>query len=242
MAARRPGPPGEIMASFAALDRRMGKDVDQLHNFLWHPEWKGDGEKLMAKLVKDGRELDAFLRVGGKLRRHVDALLRAAREDKERRGPALFELLNNTYHLTAATERGRRKDYKRAGEHALSVVESDSIGTCSILDSFILVEEWEAGKIDFRAYSKRLADVLQTKGSGTAGQFRRIMLAAWAFGKEWDAAAPKAQQAIAARAAVANAAWYTLATRTIRQDATGWPPAVPFKDYAAIVQAIVDRL
>jgi len=230
------------MASFASLDKRMGKDVNQIHDWLWNPGWKGDAERLLADLAREARELDAYLGVHGKLRRHVEALIKAAQGDRERYGGTLYELLYNLYNLTAATERWRRKDYKAAGEHVAQVVESDSIGTCASLDSFPLVEEWESGKIDFETYASRLADLLQGKGIATAGQYKRVMLAARTFGKEWDGSAPKAQQALAARAAIEGAAWCTVATRTIREAATGRPLTVPLKDYAGIIQGIVGRL
>lgn len=228
--------------AFASLDKRMRRDVDLIHDFLWHEPGKVDGEKLLRDLKQEARELDAFVGAGGKLRRHADALIAATREDKERHGGALYELLYDAYNLTAATEHVRKKDWKGAAEHVAWVVESDSIGTCVALDSFSLVQEWEGGKIDFDAYVGRVADLLQARGTADAGQYKRMLLVARTFGKEWNGEAPREVQALAARAAIEAAAWATVATRAIRSQALGRPPSVPLADYAAIVQKILRRL
>ena len=228
--------------AFASLDKRMMRDVNQIHDFLWDPSWAGDGKKLLADLEREGRELDAFLGAGGKLARHAKALVAMTRTDKERGGAALYELLFDTYNLTAATEHIRKKDHKGAAEHAAWVVESDSIGTCVALDWFPLVEEWEAGKIDFETYLGRLADLLEGKGVPQAGQYKRLLLATRTFGRSWDESASPGLQSLAARDAVASAAWCALASKTIRAKATGGKPAVPAEDFAAILQKITARL
>jgi hypothetical protein len=220
----------------------MMRDVNRFHDFLWHPDAKVDGEKLLADLQREARELDAFLVAGGKIRRHAAAFAEATRKDKDRHGPDLFELLHDTYNLTAATEHVRKKDYKRAAEHVARIVESDSIGTCAALDSFNLVNEWEGGTISFETYAGRLADLLEGKGVVEAGQYKRMMVAARTFGNEWDAGVPREQQLLAARAAVEAAAWCTVATRAIRGAATGRPSPVPAKDYSAVIRRIVARL
>lgn len=230
------------MATFASLDKRMGRDVNQIHDFLWHPAWKGDGKRLLANLAKESAELDAFLRAGGNLRRHGERLARKAAAEKDRFGAALYELLYDAYHLTAATERLRTGDPKGAAEHAARVVESDSIGTCVALNSFPLVEEWEGGKIDFESYASRLADLLQAKGVSRAGQYKRMLLVARTFGKEWDASAPAGQQKLSARAAIEAAAWCAVAARAIRVEAVDGTPIVPVSDFAAIIEKIVARL
>jgi len=230
------------MASFAALDKRMMRDVNRIHDYLWHPGGKIDGEKLLADLEAEARELDLFLRAGGKLRRHAAAIVRATRRDKDRHGAALYELLYDVYNLTAASEHVRKGDYKGAAEHASWVVESDSIGMCVAFDSFPLVGEWEGGKIDFETYAGRLADLIQGKGIPQAGQYKRAMLVARTFGKDWDGKASREQQALAARTALEAAAWCTVAGMAIRVAATGRVPSVPAADYAAIVRQIVSRL
>ena len=104
------------MASFAALDKRMMRDVNRIHDLLWHPGEKIDGEKLLADLEEEARELDLFLRAGGKLRRHARAIVRETRKDKESHGSALYELLYDVYNLSAATEHLRKGDYKGAAD------------------------------------------------------------------------------------------------------------------------------
>ena len=230
------------MASFAALDKRMMRDVNRIHDFLWHPGEKIDGEKLLADLEEEARELDLFLRAGGKLRRHAKAIARSTRKDKESHGSALYELLYDVYNLSAATEHLRKGDYKGAAEHVSWVVESDSIGMCVAFDSFPLVTEWESGKINFEAYASRLADLIDGKGIPQAGQYKRAMLVVRTFGKDWDGKAPRAQQALAARTALEAGAWCTVAGRAIREAATDRPPAVPASDYSAIIGRIVSRL
>jgi len=230
------------MATFAALDKRMMRDVDRLHNYLWHAEEKIDGPKLLADLASEARDLDALLKGGGTLRRHASAIVHDTAKDKGRYGPALFELLTDSYNLAAAAAHVRKRDYKGAAEHVVRVVESNSIGTCAEIDAFSLVEAWEGGKIDFEEYAGRLADALQAKGVTGAGQYKRMLLVARTFGKEWDARAPKEQQAFAARAAVEAGAWCAIATRSIRETATGKSPRVPVRDFAAVVQKIVAGL
>jgi len=230
------------MASFATLDKRMMRDVNRIHDYLWHSDQKIDGEKLLANLEAEARELDLFLRVGGKLRRHAGAIARATRKDKDRHGRTLYELLYDAYNLTAATEHVRKGDHKGGAEHASWVVESDSIGMCVAFDSFPLVGEWEGGKIDFETYAGRLADLIQGKGIPQAGQYKRAMLVARTFGKEWDGKAPREQQALAARTALEAAAWCTVAGRAIREAATGRPSSIPASDYSAIIRQIVSRL
>lgn len=230
------------MGSFATVDKRMMRDVDRFHDFLWVPGKKMDGETLLANLEREARELDAFLRAGGKLRRHATTMVAATREDKDRHGATLYELLHDVYHLTAATEHVRTRDYKGAAEHVAWVVESDSIGICSAIGSFPLVHEWEGGNIDFETYAGRLADLLQGKGVARAGQYKRAMLVARTFGKDWDGAASREQQLLAARAAIEAAAWCTVATRTIRETATGKRSGIPTADYSEIVRRIVSRL
>ena len=230
------------MVAFASLDKRMMRDVNRIHDFLWHDAGMVDGARLLEDLRRESQDLDAFLGAGGKLRRHAWTLIAATREDKERHGGTLYELLYNTYNLTAATEHVRKKDPKGAAEHVAWVVESDSIGTCVALDRFSLVQEWEGGKIDFEAYASQLADLLQGKGVADAGQYKRLLLAARTFGKEWNAKAPPQVQGFAARAAIAAAAWATVATRSVRSTATGRAPGVPLADYSAVIQKIVSRL
>ena len=229
------------MPSFRALDKRLYRDVGLLHDFLWGA-WKGDAEKLGANLAREARELDAFLGVRGKLRRHAEALEKALDKDKEGHGPALYELLYDAYNLTAATDHVRKKDYKGAAEHAAWAVESMSIGICAAAGRFDIVEKWERrAEASFELYASALADMLQSKGVARAGEYKRMLLTARNVGRAWDASAPPEQQALAARAAIANAAWCGVTTGLLR-GAIDAPRKFSEKDYAAVVARIVARL
>src|SRR5436309_14687087 len=117
------------MVTFAALDQRLSKDSDSLHDFLWQGKKAGES-KLRADIQKDLRDLDAYLSAAGKLRKAAAVLDRTWGEPGA--GESLFELINHTYNLTAATDHlGRRRDPKGAGEHVADAVESVSIGVCS---------------------------------------------------------------------------------------------------------------
>ena len=226
------------MAGFKGLDERLAKDEDALHNFLWHGSKANQG-KLRAAIQRDIRDLDAFLRLGGKLRRAAASLDNAWGDPGA--GESLFELLGHTYNLTAATERLGKKDYKGAGEHVATAVESVSIGVCANAGCFELVEEWEAGKIDFETYAGKLADHLQGKGISKAGEFKRHIIAARNFGRTFDEAATKAEQALGAKAAIANGLWVTLASVSIRK-AIGSPPRFSYQDYAAVLRKLAERV
>src|SRR5438093_2477073 len=62
-----------MAVGFAALDKRIIRDTETLHDFLWHGE-KKDETSMSAKLRKDGRDADAFLHLGGRLRKIADSL------------------------------------------------------------------------------------------------------------------------------------------------------------------------
>lgn len=227
------------MRAFTSLDKRLSRDSDALHDFLWQGKKAGE-VKLRANLQKDLRDLDAFVGAGGKLRRAATALDRAWGNPGA--GESLFELVNHTYNLTAATEHLlRRRDPKGAGEHVADAVESVSIGVCSNLGRFELVEEWESGKTDFETYAGKLADQLQAKGVSRAGEFKRHLVAARNFGKSFDSTAPTAEQTLGARAAIANGLWVTLASVSIRT-ALGSSPGFSYEDFASVLAKISDRL
>src|SRR3989304_5368313 len=86
------------MATFAALDKRMMRDVNRIHDYLWDSAVKIDGAKLLADLTREARELDALLKAGGTLRRHAESLARDTAKDKDRHGGALYALLYDTYN------------------------------------------------------------------------------------------------------------------------------------------------
>lgn len=227
------------MTGFLALERRMGRDMEELHDYLWSPTWKGDPEALRRRLLRDARELDTFLRAGGRLRRNAEAL--ATPWSKDRMDDSLFELLDHAFNLTAATQRVQSKDFDGAVRHATSVAQSASIGLCASAGRFEIVQEWQSGKTDFDTYTQRVADFLQEKGVPQAGQFRRLLNAVYAFAKAEEPGAWKPVRAQAARTAVEATAWCVLAEVSIRT-ALGVPPKFPADDFGDVVARIVARL
>src|SRR2546427_9570890 len=227
------------MPGFGSLDKRLSKDGEALHDFLWHDK-KGGEAKLRANVRKDLSGLDTFLGAGGKLRRSASALDRTWGEQGA--GESLFELLNHVYNLTAATDHlGRRRDPKGAGEHVADAVESVSIGVCSNAGCFELVQEWEGGKTDFETYAGKLADHLQRKGVARAGDFKRHLVAARNFGRTFDATAPASEQRLGARAAISNGLWATLVSVSIRKR-MGSPPRFSYEDFASVLERIARRI
>lgn len=226
------------MPAFASIEKRMSRDTDRLHDALWH-DGKGNRTKLIADLLRDARDLDAFLRAGGKLRRNVEAL--AKRWGEPGAGESLFELLRHTYGLTAAAEALRERDFRRAGLHVADEVSSVTIGVCAGAGCFHLVQEWEGGKADFEAYMGKLADFLQSRGIDRAGEWKRIVVAARHFGTSFDGKAPETLQAVGTRAAIMNGLWATLASVDIRT-ALGVPPEFPAKDFAKVMDRVASRV
>ncbi len=227
------------MAGFQALDKRLSKDEQTLHDVLWRGS-KADPATLRANIQRDLRGLDAFLGAGGKLRRMAAALDKAWGDPGV--GESLFELLGHTYNLTAATDHlGRRKDPKGAGEHVAEAVESVTIGVCSNAGCFEFVQEWEAGRTDFDTYAGKLADRLESKGIARAGEFKRHLVAARSFGKAFDTTAKKAQMVLGARAAIANGLWVTLTGVSIRKS-LGSAPQFSYADFSAVLERIATRV
>src|SRR2546426_8671069 len=56
-----------MAVGFVALDRRINRDTEALHDFLWHGE-KKDEKSLIRSLRNDARAADVFLQLGGRLR------------------------------------------------------------------------------------------------------------------------------------------------------------------------------
>src|SRR5437870_12030399 len=104
---------GEYMAvGFAALDKRIIRDTEALHDFLWHAE-KKDETSLSAKLRKDGRDADAFLHLAGRLRKNAESLAQGLTSSGK--GESLFELPAQSWSLAASTApRARANDRCRA--------------------------------------------------------------------------------------------------------------------------------
>ena len=229
------------MPSFAALDKRLRSDEEALHDFLWH-DWKGDPSELLGNVVRDARALDAFLGAGGKLRRPAEALARAVEaKGKEGWGESLYELLSHAYQLTAATVHLAKGDADGASDHLENVMGSVTIGVCSNAGCFQYVTEWESKKIDFETYMGKLADFLQTKGVPRAGEWKRLVGAAYNFKRTLDTREPKAEQMLLARAAVLAACWASLASISIRKG-LGSPPRFPAADFSAVVVTIAARV
>jgi len=73
-----------------------------------------------------------------------------------------------------------------------------------------------------------------------AGDFKRHLVAARNFGKAFDGKASKAEQALGARAAIANGVWVTLSSTSIRR-AIGSPPRFSYDDFADVLTKIAGR-
>src|SRR5438132_11105024 len=164
--------PGRFMAvSFSALDKRIERDTRVLHDFLWQGA-KERGSALASALLKDARDADAFLRLGGLLRKSAEPLAKGL--EKSGNGESLFELLDHTWGLGSATVLASKKDYRRAAGRAKEVVGSASIGVCANAGCFEFVEEGEGGKVEFDPHAGKLAASLEPKGVFAAPQFKRM--------------------------------------------------------------------
>jgi len=225
-----------MAVGFAVLDKRVNKDTEALHDHLWHAQPKADPTRLLSSLRRDAEDADRLLRLGGKLRKNAEGLI--DRSGTPGAGESLFELMEHTWGLAAATVLARRAEYQRAAERCKNVIASASIGVCANAGCFEYVEEWEAGKVDFEAYTGKLADFLEAKGISGVGQFKRVLNAVWDFSTTWDAGAPRKQQVMAARAAIANAGWCLLASVAIRAS-LGSPPRFSPKDFEDMIARIV---
>src|SRR3990170_218304 len=64
--------------AFGSLDKRMYRDVRELHDHLWNPRWKGDAQALRVRLAAEAKALDAFLGAGGRLARPAAKLAKAS--------------------------------------------------------------------------------------------------------------------------------------------------------------------
>lgn len=231
------------MTDFAALEKRMTRDVKALHGYLWVPDWRGDPDQLRSNLLEEAEELDAHLEAEGVLLRNVQDLTEEWGEEAWKQGPAsaLFELLHHTFGLAAATAMQARREYQGAAVHAADVAESVSIGLCSAAGCFPLVEEWEGGAIDAETYCRGLAKALREKGIERAGDFQRLWTAAVDLGRKWDWETTRERRALAARAAIANAAWCAVAGVEIR-DRLGAAPKTPYRELPGLLLRVAARL
>jgi hypothetical protein len=226
-----------MAVGFDSLDKRINRDTRALHDFLWQGD-KKDEKSLTRNLHRDARDADAFLRLDGRLRRTAESLLKNLPSPGN--GESLFELLDHSWGLGAATVLQSKGNHRAAAERTKGVVSSASIGVCANAGCFEFVEEWEAGKIDFETYTSKLADFLEPKGYMDSGQFKRLLNAVYEFGMNWNTVASKSEQALAARTSIQSAAWCLLTSVAIRE-LLGAPPEFPARDFAAIVERIADR-
>src|SRR5216117_3080344 len=143
--------PGRIMAaSFSALDKRIDRDTRALHDFLWQGA-KERGPALTSTLRKDAHDADAFLRLGGLLRKSAEPLAKGL--EKPGNGESLFELLDHVWGLGSATVLASKRDFRGAAGRAKEVVGSASIGVCANTGCFEFVEEWEGDRVEFDPYA-----------------------------------------------------------------------------------------
>ena len=227
-----------MAAGFSALDKRINRDTEALHDFLWHGEQKQE-KTLIRSLRNDARAADSFLHLGGRLRANADALARDLKSSGN--GESLFELLSHSWGLGAATVLYSKRSYRGAAERSKGVVSSASIGVCANAGCFEFVEEWEAGKTDFETYTGKLAGFLEPKGYMDSGQFKRVMNAVYEFATNWNAVASKSEQALAGRTAIEGAGWCLLTSVAIRE-LLGAPPRFSARDFAGIVERIIGRM
>ena len=228
----------EIMAvGFVTLDKRISHDTRALHDFLWQGD-KKDEKSLTRSLHRNARDADAFLRLGGRLRKNAESLLKNLPSSGN--GESLFELLDHSWGLGAATVFHSKGNYRGAAERAKEVISSASIGVCANAGCFEFVQEWESGKVDFETYTSKLADFLEPKGYLDSGQFKRLLNAVYEFGMNWNTVASKSEQALAARTSIEGAGWCLLTSVGICE-LLGAPPKFSTRDFAEIVERIVGR-
>jgi len=227
-----------MAVGFVALDRRINRDTEALHDFLWHGE-KKDEKSLIRSLRNDARAADVFLQIGCRGLMNVDEL--AEDLQSSGKGESLFELLSHSWGLGAATVLYSKRNYRGAADRSKSVISSASIGVCANAGCFEFVEEWEAGKTDFETYTGKLADFLEPKGFMDSGQFKRVMNAVYEFAMNWNAVASKSEQTLAARTSIEGAGWCLLTSVSIRE-LLGAPPWFSARDFAGIVERIIGRM
>lgn len=226
-----------MAVGFAVLDKRIGRDTNALHDFLWQGV-KEDEKGLVTNLVKDATHADVFLKAGGRLRKSATALAKGLSTPGN--GESLFELLGHSWGLAAATVLRSKGEHRSAAGRAKDIVSSASIGVCANAGCFEFVQEWEGGKIDFDTYANRLSGFLEAKGVIDATQFRRMLTVVFDLGANWNGVANKSEQQMASRAAIDGAAWCLLTSVSIRE-LLGAPPRFAPGDFAEIVTRIVDR-
>jgi hypothetical protein len=224
-----------MAVSFPALDRRMIQDLGVLHDFLWQGR-KEDASSFASKLLKDARDADSLLHLGGRLVRNAKALGLGLQDPGK--GESLFELLEHVWALGAANQLAAKKDYRAAAIRAKDAVSSATIGVCANAGCFEFVEEWESGKIDFETFTKKVAEFLEPKGVLYASQFKRVLDAVHDIGTNWNAVAGKGEQALAARTAIEGCAWCLLTSVSIRE-LLGAPPKFSSDDFRTIVERVV---
>jgi hypothetical protein len=227
-----------MAVGFSSLDKRTNRDTEALHDFLWHGEKEGESA-LVSNLLKDARDADSFLKLGGRLRKNAERLAKDLRPSGN--GESLFELLEHSWALAAATILAAKGEHRAAAQRAKAAVSSASIGVCANAGCFEFVQEWEGGKIDFETYTGKLAAFLEPKGYMDAGQFKRALNLVYDFGVNWNSVASKSEQALAARASIGGAGWCLLTSVSIRE-LFGAAPKFPTRDFEGIIERIVNRV
>lgn len=227
------------MDDFSRLEAQMGQDVHELHNYLWTPGWKGDEERLQKSLREEAGKLDAFLEAEGTLEANAKALTKDW--GRGRSGEMLFELLNHTYKLTAATELLRQGEFAKAAAQANDAAESVSIGVCANAGCFPLVEQWEGGEISFGTYAAELSKALGEKGLSPSEGLRRQLTAVHGLGKDWDASASLKLQEMGARSAIEGALWVAVAGVQL-QEALDAAPETPYGAMPGLYVRIARRM
>src|SRR5438552_17147656 len=89
-----------MAVSFSTLDKRFERDTRALHDFLWQGATER-GPALTSALVKDAHDADAFLRLGGLLRKNPEPLAQGATKPGNRE--SLFELVDHSWGLASVT-------------------------------------------------------------------------------------------------------------------------------------------
>src|SRR5438094_8254266 len=97
-----------MAAGFSALDKRINRDTEALHDFLWHGEQKQE-KTLIRSLRNDARAADSFLHLGGRLRANTDAF--ATSHKSLGNGGSIVELLSPLWGVVEATGLYSRRGY-----------------------------------------------------------------------------------------------------------------------------------
>jgi len=223
---------------FLVLDKDLRATLDTLHDLLWMGRGV-DVPALRKDLVEAGRRMEGFL---GRTSR-FSAVMRpmaTALDRKSPSGEALYGLLSNFWHLTAATEHFSKKRYSRAAARCFEAVDGPWIGFASGLGHHDWVDARRSGRITQEEYLRRVADGLEARGARNAGQLKRLAATVAAI-KDGLAAKTLPDPAVAARTAVLTTALFLgLYPQVMRE--LGWYQDLPLKDYPRLAGFIASRV